>query len=149
MIFWTIFKKDSNILVLVCNMIIFGIVSTIVQTILFCWKFQVLCNFLLQRLSEGTQLGNYLTSREEDRNLTFKQPVTNSSSLIWPSPSISNSWEKWKSSLFEIDLVITQPAKFQKKAVWRSVFRTRRHIECRLNKNSLLQCYFLSFLPAG
>ena len=23
------------------------------------------------------------------------------------------------------------------------------HIECRFNKNSLLQCYFLAFLPAG
>ena len=23
------------------------------------------------------------------------------------------------------------------------------HIECRFNKNALLQCYFLAFLPAG
>ena len=45
--------------------------------------------------------------------------------------------------------MFTQPAKLQKKQCEGVYFYVALHIECRFNKNSLLQCYFLVFLPDG
>ena len=41
--------------------------------------------------------------------------------------------------------------KTAEKAMWRSVFflYMALHFQCRFNKNSLLQCYYLVILPAG
>ena len=48
-------------------------------------------------------------------------------------------------------LVINPAGKIAEKAMWRSVFfyYMALHIECRFNKNSLLQCYFLTILKKG
>ena len=44
----------------------------------------------------------------------------------------------------------SQPAKLQKTSVEECIFDyMTSHIKCKLNKNSLLQCYFLAILPAG
>ena len=47
-------------------------------------------------------------------------------------------------------LHFSQPTKLQKKQCEGCIFHYMApHIECRFNKNSILQCDFLAFLPAG
>ena len=64
------------------------------------------------------------------------------------------NWDSKKSILLITiilsSFIVSQPAKLEKKVMWKSVFLTMAsHIKCRFNKNSLLQCYLLAILPAG
>ena len=56
---------------------------------------------------------------------------------------IYSSWEKHNK-------IIPSRQSFRKSNVEECIFDyIASHIECRFNKNSLLQCYFLAILPAG
>ena len=104
-----------------------------------------LLNILLNR----RLLEKQSRSKEESK---FKCNYLNSKPIIQRKRCIALRRDNqfYNENIIHLKSQYSQPAKLQKSNVEGCIFDyITSHIECRFDKNSLLQCYFLTILPAG